>query len=46
MILMEDVYKKYPNGITAANGLNINIGEGEFVYVVGPVVLVNLPSSK
>ncbi|EAW7111709.1 cell division ATP-binding protein FtsE [Listeria monocytogenes] len=36
MILMEDVYKKYPNGITAANGLNINIGEGEFVYVVGP----------
>ncbi|MBC1482608.1 cell division ATP-binding protein FtsE [Listeria sp. FSL L7-1485] len=36
MILMEDVYKKYPNGITAANGLNISIGEGEFVYVVGP----------
>ncbi|MBN9934594.1 ATP-binding cassette domain-containing protein, partial [Listeria monocytogenes] len=23
-------------GITAANGLNINIGEGVFVYVVGP----------
>lgn len=33
---MEDVYKKYPNGITAANGLNIRIDQGEFVYVVGP----------
>lgn len=33
---MEDVYKKYPNGITAANGLNVNIDQGEFVYVVGP----------
>lgn len=36
MILMEDVYKKYPNGITAANGLNVYIKQGEFVYVVGP----------
>ncbi|WP_239255202.1 cell division ATP-binding protein FtsE [Listeria ilorinensis] len=36
MIVMEDVYKKYPNGITAANGLNVNIKDGEFVYVVGP----------
>ncbi|EUJ45842.1 cell division ATP-binding protein FtsE [Listeria riparia] len=36
MIIMEDVYKKYPNGITAANGLNIRIEQGEFVYVVGP----------
>lgn len=36
MILMEDVYKKYPNGITAANGLNVHIKQGEFVYVVGP----------
>ncbi|WP_099222617.1 cell division ATP-binding protein FtsE [Listeria costaricensis] len=36
MIVMEDVYKKYPNGITAANGLNVDIKDGEFVYVVGP----------
>ncbi|WP_163654990.1 cell division ATP-binding protein FtsE [Listeria sp. PSOL-1] len=36
MILMEDVYKKYRNGITAANGLNTKIEQGEFVYVVGP----------
>lgn len=35
MILMEDVYKKYFNGIIVVNGFNINIGEGEFVYVVG-----------
>lgn len=36
MIEMQDVYKKYPNGITAANGLNIHIKQGEFIYVVGP----------
>lgn len=33
---MKDVYKKYPNGVTAANGINVYIGAGEFVYVVGP----------
>lgn len=36
MIQMQDVVKKYPNGITAVNGLNINIKQGEFIYVVGP----------
>jgi len=36
MIEMQDVNKKYPNGIMAANGLNILINQGEFVYVVGP----------
>jgi len=36
MIEMKDVYKKYPNGVTAANGINVNIDAGEFVYVVGP----------
>jgi cell division transport system ATP-binding protein len=36
MIEMQNVYKKYPNGIIAANGLNVNIKQGEFVYVVGP----------
>ncbi|WP_062354196.1 cell division ATP-binding protein FtsE [Bacillus kwashiorkori] len=35
MIIMKDVYKKYPNGIVAANGINVNIEQGEFVYVVG-----------
>ena len=33
---MLNVYKKYPNGITAINGLSVRIEPGEFVYVVGP----------
>ena len=36
MIEMKNVYKKYPNGITAINGLDVTIDQGEFVYVVGP----------
>lgn len=36
MIEMKNVYKKYPNGITAINGLDVRINQGEFVYVVGP----------
>ncbi|KUP05239.1 cell division protein FtsE [Bacillus coahuilensis p1.1.43] len=36
MIEMIDVYKKYSNGVIAANGFNINIQQGEFIYVVGP----------
>lgn len=33
---MQDVFKKYPNGVQAVDGININIKAGEFVYVVGP----------
>ena len=33
---MEDVYKKYSNGVVASNGINVEIPTGEFVYVVGP----------
>jgi cell division transport system ATP-binding protein len=36
MIEMKEVYKKYPNGVTAANGIDVDIKQGEFVYVVGP----------
>ena len=36
MIVMKNVYKKYPNGVVASNGLNIEIERGEFVFVVGP----------
>lgn len=36
MIKMENVYKKYKNGITALNKLSVEIEQGEFVYVVGP----------
>jgi len=35
MIVMENVYKKYPNGVIAANGIDVAIEQGEFVYVVG-----------
>ncbi|MGV2939796.1 cell division ATP-binding protein FtsE [Mesobacillus sp. LC4] len=36
MIDMQDVYKTYSNGIVAANGINVHIDAGEFLYVVGP----------
>ena len=36
MIEMIDVYKTYPNGVVAVNGINVKINKGEFVYVVGP----------
>lgn len=36
MIEMKDVYKKYPNGVSAVSGLDVRIKQGEFVYVVGP----------
>ncbi|WP_432354636.1 cell division ATP-binding protein FtsE [Sporosarcina sp. A2] len=36
MIKMKNVYKKYSNGVVAANGITVDIDRGEFVYVVGP----------
>ncbi|ADU31825.1 cell division ATP-binding protein FtsE [Evansella cellulosilytica] len=36
MITMNEVWKTYPNGVMAINGIDINIDKGEFVYVVGP----------
>lgn len=33
---MKDVWKVYPNNVSAINGINITIEKGEFVYVVGP----------
>ncbi|AZU63960.1 cell division ATP-binding protein FtsE [Neobacillus mesonae] len=36
MIEMQEVYKKYRNGVTAINGIDVRINQGEFVYVVGP----------
>ncbi|RFU63927.1 cell division ATP-binding protein FtsE [Peribacillus glennii] len=36
MIEMADVYKTYPNGVVALNGITTKIKQGEFVYVVGP----------
>lgn len=36
MIKMTNVYKAYPNGMKAIDGLTVSIKQGEFVYVVGP----------
>ena len=36
MIQMNNVVKKYPNGVVAVNGITVEINKGEFVYVVGP----------
>ncbi|WP_096202450.1 cell division ATP-binding protein FtsE [Bacillus sp. FJAT-45350] len=36
MIDMKDVWKTYPNGVKAINGIDVTISNGEFVYVVGP----------
>lgn len=36
MIHMKNVFKKYPNGVVASNGITVDINQGEFVYVVGP----------
>lgn len=36
MIEMQGVYKTYPNGVKAINGIDVKIDAGEFVYIVGP----------
>lgn len=36
MIEMVDVWKTYPNGTNALQGIDVMINKGEFVYVVGP----------
>ena len=36
MIEMQDVHMTYPNGVSALNGINVTINQGEFVYLVGP----------
>jgi cell division transport system ATP-binding protein len=36
MIRLTEVYKEYPNGAKALNGLNLEIGDGEFIFMVGP----------
>ncbi|WP_426450537.1 cell division ATP-binding protein FtsE [Paenibacillus sp. S-38] len=36
MIEMHDVWKTYPNGGQALNGISVKVDQSEFVYVVGP----------
>jgi cell division transport system ATP-binding protein len=33
---MQNVWKAYPNGVMALNGIDLSIKKGEFLYVVGP----------
>lgn len=36
MIHLENVSKKYKNGVHALKDVSLDIGEGEFVYIIGP----------
>lgn len=36
MIECKDISKSYPNGVHALNHVNLEIEDGEFVYVIGP----------
>ncbi len=36
MILLENVSKEYRNGVHALKNINLQIEDGEFVYVIGP----------
>lgn len=36
MIDFKKVFMRYPNGVSALNGLDLVINEGEFVFIVGP----------
>lgn len=36
MIEMHDIWKTYPDGTTALQGVNVVIDRNEFVYIVGP----------
>ena len=36
MIKHENVTKVYKTGVRAVNNMNVDIGDGEFVYVIGP----------
>lgn len=36
MIRLENILKKYSNGVVALNNINLNIKHGEFVFLIGP----------
>mgnify|MGYP000205328140 FL=1 len=36
MILLKNVSKSYKNGVKALRDINLEIDEGEFVYIIGP----------
>ena len=36
MVRMRDVFKVYENGTRAIKGVNLDVDDGEFVFLVGP----------
>lgn len=36
LISLKNIYKTYPNGVTALADVNIEISKGEFVFIIGP----------
>ena len=36
MIILENLTKRYDNGVVALNNINLRIEQGEFVYLIGP----------
>mgnify|MGYP000059658822 FL=1 len=47
MILLKNVSKSYRNGVHALRDINLEIDEGEFVYIIGPTgcldILILMP---
>jgi len=36
MIRLQDVTKRYPNGLVALHNVSLSVGEGEFAFLIGP----------
>ena len=36
IISLKNIYKTYPNGVTALADVNLDIAKGEFVFIIGP----------
>lgn len=36
LISLKNIYKTYPNGVTALADVNLEIAKGEFVFIIGP----------
>lgn len=36
IISLKNIYKTYPNGVTALADINLDIAKGEFVFIIGP----------
>ena len=34
-LVMDNVYKEYPNGYRALENVNLNVAEGEFITLIG-----------